>query len=125
MSVELALAIALAAQAPAAQSPEQRAIGYLSAEVPRWSRENGCYSCHNNGDGARALFVASRRSYQVPKTALSDTTRWLLTPASWDNNRGNRGFSDKKLARIQFAAALVEASSAGAIPDRRALVEAA
>jgi hypothetical protein len=108
-----------------AQSPEQRAIDYLAGEVPRWSRENHCFSCHNNGDGARALYAAAQRGRRIPKEALADTTRWLLAPGDWDHNRGNPAFSDKKLARIQFAAALAEAYRAGLVRDRRPLREAA
>jgi squalene cyclase len=109
----------------AAQSPEQRAIDYLARETPRWSRENRCFSCHNNGDGARALYLASKRGYRVPAEALADTTAWLAAPEKWDSNPGEPGFSDKKLARIQFAAALVDAIEAGATTDRAALLRAA
>jgi hypothetical protein len=51
-----------AEQGPAAgpATPEARAMGFLAVEVPRWSRENRCFSCHNNGDAARALYQASR-----------------------------------------------------------------
>jgi len=122
---EFAIASALAAQVFAAQTPEQKAIDYLAAEVPRWSKENGCFSCHNNGDGARALYAALLLGYAVPKPALADTTRWLLDPDNWDRSRGNPGFSDKKLARIQFAAALVQACDAGAVSGRQALIDAA
>ena len=118
------IAIALA-QCLAAQTPEQRAVDYLVRETPRWSRENGCFSCHNNGDGARALYVAARRGYRVPAEALADTAAWLLKPADWDSNRGNPAFSDKKLARIQFAAALVEARDAGLAGDPDTLIRAA
>ncbi len=38
---------------PGQPSPEARAVAFLAREVPRWSRENHCYSCHNNGDAAR------------------------------------------------------------------------
>lgn len=109
----------------AAATPQERAIGYLSAEVPRWSRENHCFSCHNNGDAARALFAARRRGYHVPEGALADTTRWLLQPARWDEIHGNPAASDRKLARIQFAAALAEAYATGATQDRKALLAAA
>src|ERR1700730_7344025 len=87
----------------------QTALAYLSREVPRWSQENHCYSCHNNGDAARALYRARQRGYAVPAQALSDTTEWLLAPAKWDDIRGAPAASDKKLARIQFSAALAEA----------------
>ena len=126
-SCSFVIAVALAAQVllVAASIPEQKAIDYLSIEVPRWSKENGCFSCHNNGDGARALYAALQKGYPVPKAPLAGTTRWLLDPGKWDNNRGDPGFSDKKLARIQFAAALAQAYDAGAISDRRVLIEAA
>ena len=127
MSIRVAslgvLAAVLAATTVYAQA-EARATGYLVVEVPRWARENHCFSCHNNGDGARALYVAARLGYLVPDAALADTAKWLLEPGKWDNNGGNPGFSDKKLARIQFAAALSEAYVSGAIPGR-ALREAA
>ena len=124
-----AIAIALAAQAllvfAAPPSPERKAIEYLAREVPRWSRENHCFSCHNNGDGARALQIAIKHGYAVPDIALLDTTRWLLKPGDWDNNGGNSPLNDKKLARIQFAAALAQGYKVGLIPDRRALIQAA
>src|SRR5437667_8821460 len=89
-------------------SPEARALAYLAREVPRWSAENKCYSCHNNGDAARALYRALRLGEPVPAGAVADTSRWLSRPAQWDHNGGEGPFSDKQLARIQFAAALVE-----------------
>jgi len=96
-------------------------MDYLAKEVPAWSRDNHCYSCHNNGDAARALFAARRLGYTIPGAVLQDTIAWLMQPANWDNNHGNPGFSDTKLARIQFAASLAEAR----LPDRRALLAAA
>src|SRR5712692_10613254 len=105
--------------------PESRALAYLAHEVPRWSPENKCYSCHNNGDAARALYTAVRLSYPVPPEALHDTSRWLARPQQWDKNGGQAPFSDKKLARIQFAAALVDAVDAGRVKDQQALTRAA
>jgi len=106
-------------------SPETRAIAYLAHEVSLWSRENHCFSCHNNGDGARALYTAQRLSYAVPEQSLTETTRWLAQPLEWDDNQGEPGFSDKRLARIQFAASLVEAFEAGLIDNWEILVQAA
>ncbi len=106
-------------------APEQRAVDYLAREVPRWSRENHCFSCHNNGDAARSLYAARSLGYPVPAAALADTTRWLLQPTHWDDNHGNPAASDKKLARIQFAAALAVAWRTGATHDRKALTAAA
>ena len=105
--------------------PEGRAIAFLAREVPRWAGENNCYSCHNNGDGARALYAAVQRDWPVPAAALADTTRWLQRPEQWEHNGGEGEFSDKKLARIQFAAALTGAMDAGRIKGRGALLQAA
>jgi hypothetical protein len=103
----------------------QTALTFLSREVPRWPQENHCYSCHNNGDAARALYSAQRRGYPVPDAALADTTAWLMAPAKWDEIHGAPAASDKKLARIQFGAALAEAYHSGAIRDDGALRAAA
>ncbi len=124
-----AIATALAAQAllafAAPPTPAEKAVAYLAREVPRWSRENGCFSCHNNGDGARALQIATQRGYAVPENSLLDTTRWLLKPGDWDRNGGNSPMNDKKLARIQFAAALAQGYESGLVASRRALIQAA
>lgn len=97
----------------ATDSPERRAIAYLAEEVPLWSKENGCFSCHHNGDGARALYRARKLGYTVPDAALHETTGWLANPDRWESNRGSPAFSDKKLARIQFAAAMLESGMPG------------
>jgi len=94
-------------------------------EVPAWSRQNKCYSCHNNGDGARALYAAMKKGHQVSENVLADTTAWLTQPTGWDNNKGDPGFSDKRLANIQFAAALLAELEAGDVRDRSALKQAA
>jgi len=104
-----------------AATPEQRAVEYLAREVAKWSRENHCFSCHNNGDGARVLFRAARSGYKVQQADIVDTLAWLREPAKWDGNQVNPGFSNPTLARIQFAAALSEAK----LPDRGPLLAAA
>jgi squalene cyclase len=63
--------------------------------------------------------------YRVPDEALADTTAWLLRPPGWDDNRGDPGFSDKTLARIQFAAALAQAFETEAVSERDPLTAAA
>jgi hypothetical protein len=108
-----------------AQTPEQRAIDYLAREVPRWFFENRCYSCHNNGDAARALYIARQQHRAVLPGAFAGTSSWLINPARWDHNRGNPAFNDKKLARIQFAAALAEAWKSGATKREWAMFTAA
>ncbi len=109
-----------------APSPEHQAVAFLSREVPKWTADHKCYSCHNNGDGARALFAAKRIGLTVPDKALADTLRWLAKPESWENN-GERDTAarDKSLARIQFASALVDAMDAQLIKDTKPLAAAA
>lgn len=102
-----------------ALSPEERAIAYLSREVPRWRGENGCFSCHNNGDGARALFTAR---VQPDNAALAETMAWLEKPEQWDSNRGDPAISDKKLARIQFGAALLASGRAAPVCRAAAVI---
>ena len=49
---------------------EARAVAYLAGEVPAWRRDHPCYSCHNNGDAARALVAAwqpARRCSRGPR----------------------------------------------------------
>ena len=104
---------------PALSEVEKKAIGFLQGEVPKWSRENGCFSCHNNGDAARALLAAVKSGYPVPMSTLSDTAEWVSRPDGWSNNKGDPGFSDQRLADIQFAAALYSAQSA--MPDSKRL----
>lgn len=114
---------------PAGRDPvvaaEARAVEFLKREVPAWSRDNGCFSCHNNGDAARALYAASHKGYRIPSGVLADTTEWVAHPERWDQNKGDPGFSDKRLADVQFAASLAAATEAGAVSDRRAMQAAA
>jgi hypothetical protein len=107
-----------AAQVPPAtrSSPEERAAAYLAREVPAWRRAHPCYSCHNNGDAARALVAASDR-FAEARPALDDTLAWLKAPDRWDTNGGGEGGADdKRLARIQFAHAAMAASDASLVP---------
>jgi hypothetical protein len=93
--------------------------------VPRWSQENKCYSCHNNGDAARALLSALKSGDLDNRAPLADTLEFLSRPEKWDANGPDGPFKDKKLARIQFAAALVDAIQLQAIENRGQLAQAA
>jgi len=104
---------------------EAKAVKFLAREVPAWSKDNGCFSCHNNGDAARALYAATRKGYGLPDSALADTTAWAERPDRWDQNKGDPGFSDKRLASIQFASSLLAAFDAGRVKDRRSIEQAA
>jgi hypothetical protein len=104
-------------------SPESRAVAFLSTEVPRWRREHPCYSCHNNGDAARALITAARDGH-VLGDALDDTLTWLRDPKRWNDKMPKGGIDDKPLARIQFASAL-RLAVGNRHAERGTLVEAA
>ncbi len=106
-------------------SAEARALRFLTREVPAWLPQNGCFSCHNNGDGARALYLATRKGKTVPAEVLTATTNWLREPKRWDDNKGDPGFSDKRLANVQFAASLLSAVEAGLVRDVAPVSEAA
>ncbi len=115
----------LALAAAALASPEESALGWLAREAPSWPEQNRCFSCHNNGDAVRALYTARRLRYPVPSYAMAATNEWLQDPARWDTLPGNPAFSDKRLARIQFAAALADGCEAGVLRGRDAALEAA
>ncbi len=102
-----------------AAGPEGRAIAYLAREVPRWASENHCYSCHNNGDGARALYAARRQGFLVPGQALHATNQLLTRVERWDADGRVERQTDKPLVHIQFAQALREAAQAGVLNDPR------
>ncbi|MCW5963440.1 MAG: terpene cyclase/mutase family protein [Bryobacterales bacterium] len=108
-------------QSGGAASPEVRAVAHLVSEVPAWSRENGCYSCHNNGDGARALLLARSLGYAVPHQAIDDTLRWLRQPDRWEEGAKHPMASDTRLARLHFATALSLAGTLGEKPPNQVL----
>ena len=83
------------------KAAEARAVEFLKREVPAWSKNNSCFSCHNNGDAARALYKASQKGYRISSDVLADTTAWLAEPQLWDKNKGDPGFSDQRLANLQ------------------------
>jgi hypothetical protein len=122
---ELAAQLAKVASLPEPPTAERRAIAYLAREVPGWRREHACGSCHNNGDGARALFRARALGHAVAEETLASTRQWLAAPQLWELEAGEPGTSDTKLARLQFGAALAAATAAGAMDDRRLLRETA
>lgn len=104
---------------------EAKAVAFLQREVPAWSKENSCYSCHNNGDAARALIAAKQVGHRVPKGALADTLAWVSKPDQWDHNKGDPGFSDLRLANLQFAASLRAATEVKQVMAPNALKAAA
>jgi hypothetical protein len=110
-----AITAAVLAQSDPSGAAITRGIKYLSVEVPKWKAEHPCYSCHNNGDAARALLVASSKGYDIG-TSLDDTLTFLRQPARWNQSEAAEGFDDKQLARVQFASALAVAHRFGRAP---------
>jgi hypothetical protein len=103
----------------------RRGVDYLSQEVAIWEDQHHCHSCHHHGDGARALFAAKRKGVAPTAAALKASADWLSSPEQWDHNGPDGPFSDRKLARIQFASALAMALETGIVTDRKPLVVAA
>ncbi len=112
-------------QTPDKTTAEAKAVRFLAREVPAWSKNNGCFSCHNDGDAARALYAATRKGYAIPPDALNATTAWVSQPNIWEQNKGDPGFSDKTLSSVQFASSLLAAFEAGQVKDRQPLEVAA
>lgn len=84
--------------------------------MPKWKRENGCYSCHNNGDGLRALIAAQRAGFEVDAKVIEESLAALRPPGGdWEA---------KPLARLQRAMAVREAVAAGLL-DRQTLEDSA
>jgi hypothetical protein len=102
-----------------------RAVRFLARQVPRWPRDNACFSCHHNGDAPRALIRAGQLGFDVPRDALAGTLDWISKPEGWDRNGGQGPFNDKKLARIVFSTTLRAASNGPRKVDRSSLVRAA
>lgn len=117
------------AQAPATRDEIdgslRRSVEYLSREVATWKEQHKCYSCHNNGDGARAVFLAKKAGFAPSAAALQVNAEWARSPDQWDHNGPDGPFSDRKLARIQFAGALAEAIESKVVADRKPLLVAA
>ena len=118
----LLLAACVSVQSPPT-SPADKTLSFLAVEVEDWRGENGCYSCHNNGDAARALYRAAARRGEVDP--IVDTTNWLRQPTDWKHNGGEGPMSDTRLANLQFALALVTADQFGLVEDQTALATAA
>jgi hypothetical protein len=101
-------------------SSADRALRLLEREVPAWPAENDCFSCHHNGDAARALFTARRLGRDIAPAAIEGTLAWLAAPQAWEHQKGDPAFADATLAHLQFAAALAAAQEAGLIARRAA-----
>ncbi|MCA9184955.1 MAG: hypothetical protein KDA99_05025 [Planctomycetales bacterium] len=96
-----------------------KAIAYLQREVTAWPQQNDCFSCHNNGDGARALIHATTHGWPVPSDTLAATVGWLNEPDAWTRKNEALPLDDTDLALYQFTATAQAAAVAG-IPVKRA-----
>jgi len=61
----------------------------------------------------------------VAAESLQETREWLLKPSQWDENKGDPGFSDARLADVQFATAMIAALDIPQIQRLEALKQAA
>ena len=101
-------------------TPEARAVAFLAREVPAWPFRNRCFSCHNNGDAARALWAAKRRSIPFDAHSLETTRSWLLRPGEWRSSGPPGDVGDPRLAALQFGSALVSSGEGGSALERAA-----
>jgi len=88
----------------AGRAAEARAVEFLKREVPAWSKNNGCFSCHNNGDAARALYRASQKGYRLSPEVLTDTSAWLPNerPILWLSAGGTKGLGYGQLNSLSI-----------------------
>lgn len=119
-------------EASAVEAAVARSLRSLERESAAWSREKHCFSCHHNGDAARALFEAKRRGLPVKTESLAETLVWLSKPADWSKPAAEKpaggaagGADNLALARLQFANAALAAVNAGLISDHRVVRTAA
>jgi hypothetical protein len=109
------------------QRAEKLAVAFLAKEVPAWRPANQCFSCHNNGDGTRALLLAASANGKIPvePSSTQETIAFLQKPSIWESNGPDGEFNDRQLARVQFAHALMTATDLGVVRDHQPLLAAA
>lgn len=81
----------------------ERAIEFLGSQVPAWPRENQCFSCHHQGDGARALASARAQGWKLPAETLDSSQQWLEKLEDWHHQKGDPNAKDPLLADLQFS----------------------
>ena len=81
----------------------ERAIEFLGSQVPAWPRENQCFSCHHQGDGARALASARAQGWKLPVETLDSSQQWLEKLEDWYLQKGDPNAKDPLLADLQFS----------------------
>ena len=66
-------------------------------------RENQCFSCHHQGDGARALASARAQGWKLPAETLDSSQQWLEKLEDWHHQKGDPNAKDPLLADLQFS----------------------
>lgn len=61
-----------------ARQAAQRALSFLSDEVPRWQEQNNCYGCHVQAVSLEAMVVGRRNHYEIPDAAIDSVLRGML-----------------------------------------------
>jgi len=98
-------------------------VAFLGREVRAWPKENGCFSCHNNGDAFRSLLVAFETKKITDLGSGRETLEWLGRSSDWrrSGGRAETPETDGRLADIQFGWALSMALERGVTTNRAAL----
>ena len=109
----IVLIISILAESSQARDLKQaslKAFQYLEKESLQWVQENKCYSCHNNGDAARALFLTSPKlAARFSGPQWRELIEWYQEPDKW-NEASNRELDlSPTLGLVQFAATSIEA----------------
>ncbi len=103
-----------AADEPAVRRALERGSAYLVDELRTWDRDNRCATCHNHGQGGRAIFAAAQQKLGPSLDRLPDDYLALLAnPAAWQLQEATPG-GDQKLADLHYARALLAAAR---VPD--------
>ncbi len=92
-------------QAANLDTPSQKAFRYLASESLQWARDNKCYSCHNNGDAARALFLTASDSNEFSNPQWNELFSWYRKPEGWIDATNSDLDLSPTLGLVQFGAA--------------------
>ena len=91
----------------------KQAAAYLKREAEVWPDENGCYSCHNNGDAARVLFGQHDFSSQLQGERWKTMLNWYVQPEKWLSAKTDEVSLSPALYTIQFGKGLLSAETSG------------
>ena len=91
----------------------RRAFDYLLLESTSWSPDNGCFSCHNDGDAFRALLAYDKESQSLRAPQWQSLLNWFQRPEEWLKSKSAEIGESPILTFIQFGTARQAAQNAG------------